>query len=222
MKTKDKTINLIIVDGHPVVRSGIGAIFSKNGFTMVGGADNLEQTFNLLADHPETDVLILELDLPGASGISFLKRVKEEYPRLPILFLSAKPEIMFAPTCMISGASGYIEKSACVEELIRAVRVVAAGQIYTSESIKAMMITRKNSLTRESRKMVKRLSVRETEILNMVLEGKRNKAIGEELDINEKTVSTYKSRLFHKLHVSTTVELVNTVNFNRIQGQNVN
>ena len=103
---------------------------------------------------------------------------------------------------------GYLNKSASIKELLHAVWTVAAGSIYMKESLNEMMIRRKNSTTTTDRKLIKPLSVREIEVINLLMAGKRNRETADELGINEKTVSTYKARVLKKLRVKNIVELI--------------
>lgn len=215
---KVKSINVIVVDDHIALKMGLSYIFAgTEDITLIGSTDNLRDTLQLLSDNPQTDVLILDVEMPQGNGLNVLRKVKTIYPRLRVLMYSMHPDELYAPYTLKSGAMGYLNKSASIKELLHAVRTVAAGGIYMKESISGMMI-RRNGLRR---KLIKTLSVRELEVINLLMAGKRNKETADELGIDEKTVSTYKARVLKKLRVKNMVELmahkekINIVNYGR-------
>ena len=215
---KVKSINVIVVDDHIALKMGLSYIFAgTEDITLIGSTDNLRDTLQLLSDNPQTDVLILDIEMPQGNGLNVLRKVKTIYPRLRVLMYSMHPDELYAPYTLKSGAMGYLNKSASIKELLHAVRTVAAGGIYMKESISGMMI-RRNGLRR---KLIKTLSVRELEVINLLMAGKRNKETADELGIDEKTVSTYKARVLKKLRVKNMVELmahkekINSVNYGR-------
>ncbi len=164
------------------------------------------QLFNHL-DREAPDVLILELDLPQINGINAIRRIKQEYPEVKTLIFSSHPEEMYALSAIKAGAAGYISKHTDNETLEKAIYQVARGGIYLNRKITERLnsgISRGKSLITK----FKKLSTRETEVLNLLSSGKRNKDIAEALDINEKTVSTYKTRLLKKLKVDNVADLI--------------
>ena len=151
--------------------------------------------------------MILEIDLPNTNGILVLRSLKENFPELKILVVSCHPEEMYALSSVKAGATGYISKTASLKEIMQAVERVANGQVYINNDITQKIAT----ATLNNSSLVlqyKKLSTREIEVLNLLASGKRNKDIAEALDINEKTVSTYKTRLLKKLRVGNIAELI--------------
>ena len=149
----------------------------------------------------------MELDLPQINGINAIRRIKQEYPEVKTLIFSSHPEEMYALSAIKAGASGYISKHTDNETLEKAIYQVARGGIYLNRSITEKLnsgISRGKSLITK----FKKLSTRESEVLNLLSSGKRNKDIAEALDINEKTVSTYKTRLLKKLKVDNVADLI--------------
>lgn len=202
-------INVIVVDDHIALKMGLSYIFAgTEDITLIGSTDNLQGALQLLSDNPQTDVLILDIEMPQGNGLNVLRKVKTVYPRLRVLMYSMHPDQLYAPYSLKSGAMGYLNKSASIKELLHAVWTVAAGSIYMKESLNEMMIRRKNSTTTTDRKLIKPLSVREIEVINLLMAGKRNRETADELGINEKTVSTYKARVLKKLRVKNIVELI--------------
>lgn len=198
-------INVIVVDDHEVIRRGLELIFQQTpDITLAGSTDDLETTIQLLHENHQTDVLLLDLEMPKANGLTVLRKVKEEFPGIRVLIYSMHPDEIYAINCLKSGAMGYVNKSTSIEVLLGAIRKVAGGDIYLSEKLSERM-----GLAAAQRRMYKRLSVREVEVLKLLTSGKRNKQVAEELGINEKTVSTYKARLLKKLNVNNMVELIN-------------
>lgn len=199
---------ILIADHHPITRMGISSLLEKEGvYEVVGKVTNGKDLFKTLKSK-NPDVLILEIDLPDINGITALRTVKSENPGTKILILSCHPEEMYALNSIKSGAAAYLSKTVSTEILMEAVHQVARGGIYLNKEISEKI----NSGTTRSNNLVsryKKLSTREIEVLNLLSTGKRNKDIAEALDINEKTVSTYKTRLLKKLRVDNLADLIN-------------
>ena len=204
-------INVLVVDDHEVVRRGLELIFKQTkDINLTGTTDNADNTIQLLNKNHQTDVLLLDLEMPKANGLTVLRKVKNEFPGIRVLVYSMHPDDIYAINCLKSGAMGDINKSGQVEELLEAIRKVSDGGIYLSEKLSERMAYQKRAgINAAQRRMYKRLSVREVEVLKLLTSGKRNKQVAEELGINEKTVSTYKARLLKKLNVNNMVELIN-------------
>ncbi|MFD0976463.1 response regulator transcription factor [Salinimicrobium gaetbulicola] len=199
---------ILIADHHPITRMGISSLLEKEGiYEVVGKVTNGKDLFkSLRAKSP--DVLIMEIDLPEINGITALRTIKSEHPGTKILILSCHPEEMYALNAIKAGAAAYLSKTASTDTLRDAVHQVARGGIYLNKEISDKINTgssRSNNLVSR----YKKLSTREIEVLNLLSTGKRNKDIAEALDINEKTVSTYKTRLLKKLRVDNLADLIN-------------
>ncbi len=187
---------------------GISSLLEKEGvYEVVGKVTNGKDLFKALKSK-NPDVVILEIDLPDINGITALRTIKAENPGTKILILSCHPEEMYALNAIKAGAAAYLSKTASTDVLKEAVHQVARGGIYLNKEISEKI----NSGTTRSNNLVsryKKLSTREIEVLNLLSTGKRNKDIAEALDINEKTVSTYKTRLLKKLRVDNLADLIN-------------
>lgn len=198
---------ILIADHHPVVSEGIGSIIRMNpALEVVGKVTNGQELFKFLSQK-KPNVLIIELDLPEINGINALRTIKKEYPEVKILVFSFHAEEMYALSAIKAGAAGYISKTAEPKTLESAIYQVARGGIYLNKKITDKLnsgITKGKSLMAN----FKKLSTREAEVLSLISAGKRNKDIAETLNINEKTVSTYKTRLLKKLNVDNVADLI--------------
>ncbi len=204
----EPTKRLIIADHHPIIRQGISCILRKSdAFEIVGKAQNMEE-LNSVLEQSQADILIMELELPQLNGVSTLRYIKKEYPKLRILIFSHLAEEIYALRCIKTGAAGYLSKSASSKVLLKALKRLAKGGIYLNEELNSSFSQRSVGESSAINRY-KKLSTREIEVLNMLSSGKRNKDIAEALDINEKTVSTYKTRLLTKLKVDNIADLIN-------------
>ncbi|MBT8244247.1 MAG: response regulator transcription factor [Winogradskyella sp.] len=197
---------ILLVDSHPVVREGLKQTISKNSnLQVVGDLGSGIEIFEFIRTNP-VDLIISEIDLPELNGITALRAIKKEHKSVKILMFSHQPEEIYAISTIKAGAAGYLSKNAPQSEIIKAINTIIGGEVYLSEKMDKYhkYTDRSKSRTR----LFKRLSTREVEVLKLLSIGKKNKQIAEELDINEKTVSTYKARLFRKLNVNNIIDLV--------------
>lgn len=198
---------VLIADHHPITRKGIASILSTQGNYDVTGyvtdGNDLLDTLNTI----EVDILILEIDIPNLNSITALKAIKRQYPTIKILILSCHPEEMYALSAIKYGAAGYVTKTATPERILTAINQVQLGGIYLNEALSERLVNNGNATQGLAHKY-KKLSSREIEVLNLLSNGKRNKEIASDLDINEKTVSTYKMRLLKKLEAKNVTELI--------------
>lgn len=198
---------ILIADHHPITRVGITSLLSKNeDLEVIGNVTTGQELFKFLKGNIP-DVLIMEIDLPEINGITALRTIKSQFPKTKMLIYSCHPEEMYAISAIKAGASGYLSKTVPTENLQQAIQQVARGGIYLNKNI----TDRINSGVSSGNGLIskfKKLSTREAEVLNMLATGKRNKEIAEALDINEKTVSTYKTRLLKKLKVDNLADLI--------------
>ncbi len=211
----EPTKRLIIADHHPIIRKGISCLLRKSDeFEIVGKAQNMDE-LNSVLEQSRADILIMELELPQLNGVSTLRYIKKEYPKLRILIFSHLAEEIYALRCIKTGAAGYLSKSASSKVLLKALKRLAKGGIYLNEELNSSFSQRSVGESSAINRY-KKLSTREIEVLNMLSSGKRNKDIAEALDINEKTVSTYKTRLLTKLKVDNIADLINQARLFRL------
>ncbi len=199
---------ILIADHHPITRVGITSLLSGNDdLEVIDNVTSGQELFKYLKNNELPDVLVIELDLPEINGINALRTIKSQFPGTKMLIFSCHPEEMYAISAIKAGASGYLAKTVSTDVLQQAIQQVARGGIYLNKNI----TDRINSGVNHSNGLIskfKKLSTREAEVLNMLATGKRNKEIAEVLDINEKTVSTYKTRLLKKLKVDNLADLI--------------
>lgn len=199
--------SILLADHHPITMEGIVSLFSKNeDIKVIGQVNTGNELFKFLKNQIP-DVLVMEIDLPQINGINALRTIKNDFPGTKLLIFSCHPEEMYALSAIKAGASGYLSKTVPVEVLQQAIQQVARGGIYLNKNISEKI----NSGSTQNNGLIakfKRLSTREMEVLNMLATGKRNKDIADALNINEKTVSTYKTRLLKKLKVDNLADLI--------------
>ncbi|MGV6827996.1 MAG: response regulator [Flavobacteriales bacterium] len=199
---------ILLADHHPITLKGIECILKKKEqYNIVGKAYNGDEINQKLLEL-QPDILIMEIDMPQIGGINALRRIKEDYPNTRILIYSTHPEEIYALRSIKTGAAGYVPKTASSKVLSRAIKKIAKGGIFLNEELTSTFTSRNVGET-STLNRYKKLSSREIEVLNLLSRGKRNKEIAETLHINEKTVSTYKTRLLKKLKVDNLADLIN-------------
>lgn len=199
---------VLIADHHPITRKGIYSILSdEEKYEIVGYIGDGNDILKFLSN-TEVDILILEIDIPNLNSITTIKSIKREFSHIKILILSCHPEEMYALSSIKYGAAGYISKTASLQRILEAVNQISRGGIYLNQSLSNRLITEGNNAHGIAYRY-KKLSSREIEVLNLLSNGKRNKEIATDLNINEKTVSTYKMRLLKKLEAQNITELIN-------------
>ena len=199
-------IKVVVADSHPIIHKGIKASFKgSTEISITGKALIPDGLFDIL-ERKIVDIIILELDLQKSDGLAVMRRIKNEHPGVRVLIFSNQPEEVYAISSLKAGASGYLNKKASLAAVRHAILKIASGGVYFTNDL-AQTIAFDES-TGRPRRMFKKLSMREVEVLKMLCDGKRNKEIALELKLNEKTVSTYRSRIMKKLRVRNLVELV--------------
>ncbi len=199
-------MRVLIVDDHAVVRRGLRGLLSDEfEGADFGEAGDAAQALNLLR-HAKWDIALLDLTLPGKSGLDLLKELKAEWPRLPVLVLSGHPEDQFAVRVLKAGAGGYMTKESAPEELAKAIRKILAGGRYVSAALaETLALGVKQDLTRAPHET---LSDREYEVMSHIAAGKTVTEIAEELSLSAKTISTYRTRVLEKLGVKNSAKIV--------------
>jgi DNA-binding NarL/FixJ family response regulator len=206
-------IKVIIVDDHPVVRRGLKQILQEESdVKVVGEAENAQEAFKIIR-RTDCNAVVLDISLPGASGVEILKQLKYEYKKLPVLILSVHPEEQYAVRVMKAGASGYLTKESAPEELVKAIRKIISGGKYISSSLAERLIT---DIDAYGKPRHEKLSDRELEIMRMIAQGKAIKKIAEELCLSENTVSTYRTRILKKMNMTTNAEIFGYASKNKL------
>ena len=200
-------IKLLIADHHPIIRKGLELLFSaSSNIKIVGSVDDGEALIDFIRRTP-VDIILMEIDLPKLNGLTVLRVLKAEFPNIKAIIFSGQPEEVYAINAIKAGASGYISKAVNIITINEAILKVNDGGIYLSEEFNKQLNLGKK-ITR-SGSFYKKLSTREAEVLKLLCVGRKNKEVAKELNVNEKTVSTYKARLMKKLKVSNLIDLVN-------------
>ena len=199
-------IRVLIVDDHAIVRRGLRELLSDEfRGAAFGEASNAQQALEQISKK-EWDVALLDITLPGRSGLDLLKEVKAARPRLPVLVLSVHPEDQFAVRVLKAGAEGYLTKESAPEELVNAIRKILDGGQYVSPTLaeKLALGLRKDS----ARAPHETLSDREYQIMCCIASGKTVTEIAGELTLSPKTISTYRARILEKLGVKNNAEII--------------
>ena len=203
--TDSKKIKIIIADDHPLFRRGLKhAIEETNDIEVIGESCNGEDLLSLIRDS-KSDVILLDIAMPGKSGLDLLKQLKSEHPKLPILILSVYPEEQYAIRFLKAGASGYLTKESAAEKLAEAIRKIAGGGKYASTAIiekLAFDFSDSEKLPHET------LSDREYQVFGMIAVGRSLTEIGVELSLSVKTISTHRTRILEKMKMKKNAELI--------------
>lgn len=199
-------IRLMIADDHAIVREGLKQLFALVAdIKVVAAAVNGAEVLDLLRNKP-ADLLLLDMTMPGISGVELIARVKAQNPEQKILVLSMHNEPQIARRALAAGASGYLTKDSDPEVLLAAVRKVAAGGRHIDAGLVEAMVFDAGATTDKPPHEL--LSERELQILRLLVQGRSVNDIADALVISNKTVSTHKSRLMQKLNLANNAELV--------------
>jgi DNA-binding NarL/FixJ family response regulator len=199
-------MRVLIADDHAVFRRGLketlGEAFPRLTF---GEAKTAQEALDFVS-RQDWEIVILDISMPGKSGLDILEDLKRLRPRLPVLLLSMHPEEQFAKRALKAGAAGYLTKESVPEELKTAVRRVLAGSRYVSTTLAERLA---HDLSQGANTPIhERLSAREFQVLRMIASGKSVKQIATEVSLSVKTVSTYRTRILLKTGMKTTAELI--------------
>jgi two-component system invasion response regulator UvrY len=203
-------IRVLLVDDHSIVRDGLKRILAATPDLEVAGEAASGEAALALVKANDYDLAMLDMSMPGLSGVDLIKRLKLEKPRLRILVLSMHGEQQYAARALKAGASGYLNKDSASELLLGAVRKIAAGGVHIGEAAAASLLQSGSKPAHET------LSDREFEVLRLLVDGLGPTEIGERLHLSVKTVSTHKTRILEKLNVKSTAELVRYAIENRL------
>jgi two-component system invasion response regulator UvrY len=198
-------IRVLIGDDHAIIRSGLKQILSeeKNSF-FYGEAENGQSVLDKIQKE-KWDIVVLDISMPGLSGIETLKEIKKLKPKLPVLVLTVHSEDQFALRSIKSGAAGYLKKDAAPDELITAIHKIVNGGKYINEQLAKLLA---DDFERDTDKPIHEiLSDREYEVMLLIASGKTAKQIADELSLSIKTVSTYRTRLLDKMGLKSNAEL---------------
>lgn len=201
----ENIIRIIIADDHSFLREGIKkTIQDEIDMKIVGEASNANDALNIIREL-EPDVAIMDISMPGKSGLDVLKDLKAMKKKYRILILSMHPEDRFAIRALKAGAAGYLTKESAPDELVKAIRTVLTGRKYVSKALAEKLA---DILSDDMDKMPhEQLSDREYDVFIKIASGKKAVDIASELSISVHTVNTYRARILEKLSMSSNVEL---------------
>ncbi|MBN3827508.1 response regulator transcription factor [Burkholderia sp. Ac-20384] len=198
-------IRLLLVDDHTIFREGLKRLLAEQDeFDVIAEANDASEALSCLRDHP-VDVALLDVNMPGRSGIDMLPSLRAEWPEMPVIVLSMYPAEQYAMRAFHGGASGYVTKDMDAVALVDSIRSVAKGGRYVTQAVANCLI---DGFPRPSEVAAhQQLSSREYEIMLLIVRGIRLTDIGRQMFLSVKTVSTYRARLLKKLGVSSNAEL---------------
>lgn len=209
-----KEIRLVLADDHAVVRSGTRELLEQEpDLKIVGEASNGEEAVRM-AQELQPDVIVMDVRMPKMSGVEATRRIKAQSPGVKVLVLTAHDDDEYVFALLQAGANGYLLKTAEIEELVRAIRMVSAGQSALAPEVTGKVVAQFTSgkslpeVLNEKQEVYDGLTERELGILELVGKGLSNKQIGKELFISDRTVQAHLSNIFAKLGVNSRTEAV--------------
>jgi DNA-binding NarL/FixJ family response regulator len=198
-------IKVLVADDHAVVRRGLREILSENADILVGGEASTLPEVRRKVHEERWDVIVLDVNMPGGSGIEVIGELRKQSPSSRILILTVYPEEQYAVRAIRAGAAGFLTKESAPDKLIEAVRKVAAGGRYVSpelaETLASFVAGEGGGAPHE------RLSDREFEVFRMLASGRTVSQIADDLNLSVKTVSTHRTRILKKMEMKTNAEL---------------
>ena len=189
-------LNLLVVDDHAIVREGLKSILAKaENLTVIGEAGNAPDAMALLRQNP-CDLVLLDLSLPGKTGVDVLKMIRDEFPKVRVLVLSTYPEDQYAVRVLKLGASGYLTKESAPELLVQAIRKVASGGKYVSAAMAERLLDEIGN--DGNMRHTNCLSDKEFEVFKLIAMGKSLTDIADGMHVSIKTISTHRTRIVEK------------------------
>jgi DNA-binding NarL/FixJ family response regulator len=213
-------IKIVLVDDHLLVRDGIKALLSGNDdIRIIGEASDEKELFTML-ETLTPDILIMDISLPGISGIEITKKICVDRPEIKVLILSMYNNDEFIFNSLKAGAKGYLPKTTSRNEMLEAIYAINSGEVFFGESISKIMLKSYVKMATDNEKQEdkpsEQLTNREIEVMKLYVEGMINKEISDKLDISIRTVETHKNHIMRKLGLRSTVEMVKYAIKNKI------
>ena len=202
-------IKILIADDHTMFREGLKHILAEYPDLVVADeANNGQEVLDKIWKN-NYDMVLLDITMPGMTGLEALKQLKNDKPKLPVLILSMHPEEQYAVRVLRAGASGYLTKESAPDELITAIRKISQGRKYITPSLAERLASEFEADSEKPLHDI--LSDREYQVLRMIAAGKTLKHIARELSLSIKTVSTYRTRIMEKMKMKTNAEVMHYV-----------
>ena len=203
---KDNVIKIFIADDHEVVRRGLRTILSEHSdLSIVGEATNGNEVLKKVKKI-KVDVILLDFEMPEKNGLDTLIELKALYPKLPVIILSVFPEDHYGIRFLKAGASGYLGKASASDQLVEAIRKVIKGGKYISPALTDKLVSDLNTDTEKAPH--EKLTDREFQVFCLLAIGKKLKDIADELCLSINTISTYRSRILHKMDMASNADLI--------------
>lgn len=203
---KDNVIKIFIADDHEVVRRGLRTILSEHSdLSIAGEATNGNEVLKKVKKI-KVDVILLDFEMPEKNGLDTLIELKALYPKLPVIILSVFPEDHYGIRFLKAGASGYLGKASASDQLVEAIRKVVKGGKYISPALTDKLVSDLNTDTEKAPH--EKLTDREFQVFCLLATGKKLKGIADELCLSINTISTYRSRILHKMDMASNADLI--------------
>lgn len=202
-------IKIVLADDHEMFRSGLKGLLDKQpDFKVVAQASDGEELLEKLSG-VRADCVVLDLSMPNMDGLSALKEIVKEFPKIKTLVLTMQKDAEHFKHAVAAGANGYLLKDSAFDQLVMAIKVILTGKNYISPAISEMIAEQYvRSIEKVDMPSMAILTQREKEVLALIAQGHANKNIAERLKISIRTVETHRSRLIHKLNIKTAAGLV--------------
>ena len=199
-------INILMVDDHAIVREGLRRIIDDTSeINVVDEASTGQEALDLIWEN-KYDLVLMDISMPGKNGLQTLKEIKKYDRTLPVIMLSMHAEEQYAIRAIKAGASGYITKDSVAEQLVTAIIKVYSGRKFISQGVAELLVT--DIYHDEDKQPHEYLSDREFEVFKLIIRGDSAKIISKNLSISDKTVSTYRGRIFKKMNMKNTANLI--------------
>lgn len=208
-KQEQEIIKVILVDDHKIVLNGIQeTLLEARDIKVVATALSGAQLIANLELHPEANVVILDINLPDIDGMELCKKIKKTHPKIGVIGLTTFSQASFIAQMLRNGANGYLFKNTSEEELLQAIRAVHAGSQYLSQEVNRKLLMRAMSKKASDKTFIPKLTRRETEVLQLIIEEHTNQEIADKLYLSVSTVETHRMNLCSKLDARNTAGLV--------------
>jgi DNA-binding NarL/FixJ family response regulator len=199
---------VLVVDDHPVVRQGLSQLINQEeDLRVVGEAEDIDAAMAAVAE-ARPDIVLVDIQLNGASGIELIKQLKSSYGRCPVLVVTMYDETLYAERLLRAGARGYIMKQEATDQLLAAIRRVLDGEVYLSPKMVSRILHKLvDGPTTAALTPIDRLSDRELEVFQLIGQGLGTRQIAEQISVSIKTVETYRAHIKDKLKLKTAAEV---------------
>jgi DNA-binding NarL/FixJ family response regulator len=199
---------ILLVEDHQIVRQGISRIINQEpDMEVVAEAADARTALEVI-DRRKLDLVIADISLPGMNGIELLKRLKTQYPKLPVIVLSMHDEALYAERALRAGAFAYVMKKESSDELLLAIRKARRGEYHVSENVGSGIFQKFLQTKRPEESSISQLSDRELEVFELLGRGRGSRQIATELRLSVKTVDTHRSHIKEKLNLHSAPEMI--------------